>query len=374
MAKSPNEFRQSAAKKAQKQASWNNTDYTTTPNTSASELAAEKAKVHALENKHTALSSELAAKKAKAQALENKHTALSSELAAEKAKTQTLENKHNALSSELAAEKAKTQTLEKQKESLEGKHIDLNKTHANLKVEHENLKTNCLSDDKDTTGTTEDSSSDNKDKEDGGKLEFPNKIGYNLIAPIIEKIKAEFFLSDDKGDEVKKCHATSISYKKSNDKCFEIDDHNLKSTESDNCEKIYSLHTFLDSIGMDKDNTNHAEFLGFMSDSTELKEGLAANLHDFIKQYSYSAQEKLLKHVAGQECLKVENGRISTYGENSFSDECAPLINLYMLLQIANDKEIWHYNNYDLKDYDDTEFQNILAFDCTDPSAAAAYQ
>lgn len=105
-----------------------------------------------------------------------------------------------------------------------------------------------------------------------------------------------------------------------------------------------------------------------------MKEGLAVKFHDFIKQYSYSAQEKLLKHVAGQECLKVENGRISTYGENSFSDECAPLINLYMLLQIANDKEIWHYNNYDLKDYDDTEFQNILAFDCTDPSAAAAYQ
>jgi hypothetical protein len=41
-----------------------------------------------------------------------------------------------------------------------------------------------------------------------------------------------------------------------------------------------------------------------------------------------------------------------------------------MLLQIANDKEIWHYNNNNLRDFDDTEFQNILAFDFTDPDAA----
>ena len=91
-----------------------------------------------------------------------------------------------------------------------------------------------------------------------------------------------------------------------------------------------------------------------------------------IKQYSgfYQKERKVIKHADGQECLEVENGKISTYGENSFSDECAPLINLYMLLQIANDKEIWHYNNNNLRDFDDTEFQNILAFDFTDPDAA----
>lgn len=93
-----------------------------------------------------------------------------------------------------------------------------------------------------------------------------------------------------------------------------------------------------------------------------------------IKQYSYADEgsKKVIKYIDGQKCFRMEKGEISTYGENSFSDECDPFINLYMLLQIANDKEIWHYNNYDLKDYDDTEFQNILALDFTDPDAAGA--
>ena len=41
-----------------------------------------------------------------------------------------------------------------------------------------------------------------------------------------------------------------------------------------------------------------------------------------------------------------------------------------MLLQTANDKEIWHYENYDLKNHDDTEFQNILAPEFTDCSSS----
>lgn len=312
MAKSGEQIKQSAANKAQKYVSWNNTDYTTTPNTSASELAAEKAKVHA---------------------------------------------------------------LEKQKASLEGNHTDLKKTHENLKNEYDNFKTKCLSDDKDTTGTTEDSSSDNKDKEDGGKLEFPNKIGYNLIAPIIEKIKAEFFLSDDKGDEVKKCHATSISYKKSNDKCFEIDDHNLKSTESDNCEKIYSLHTFLDSIGMDKNEKGevdggYKEFLNFITSDT-LDEKHKPSFNKLYEDYAYTCQKgkkvPIKKATAikykdahnpanDKECFKMAEGKITTYGENSFSDKCTPIIQLYKMTQ---EDDIPHYTGYNLKDYDDTEIHKI---------------
>ena len=57
---------------------------------------------------------------------------------------------------------------------------------------------------------------------------------------------------------------------------------------------------------------------------------------------------------------------MSTYGENSFSDECAPLVNLYILLQTANDNEIWHYENYDLTHHDDAEFNKILAFEFID--------
>ena len=365
MAKSAEQIKQSAANKAQKYVSWNNTDYTTTPNTSASELAAEKAKAHALENKHNALSSELAAEKA---SLEGKH--------------EDLKKTHINL------EKAHADLLN-QKASLEGNHTDLKKTHENLKNEYDNFKTNCLSDDKDTTGTTEDSSSDdkdttgttedsssdNKDKEDGGKLEFPNKIGYNLTAPIIKKIKAEFFLSDDKGDEVKKCHATSISHKKSNDKCFEIDDHNLKSTESDNCEKIYSLHTFLDSIGMDKNEKGevdggYKEFLNFITSDT-LDEKHKSSFNKLYEDYVYTCQkgEKVpIKKATAikykdahnpandKECFKMAEGKITTYGENSFSDKCTPIIQLYKMTQ---EDDIPHYTGYNLKDYDDTEIHKI---------------
>ncbi|MFK7760786.1 MAG: hypothetical protein AB8B46_01500 [Candidatus Midichloriaceae bacterium] len=43
-----------------------------------------------------------------------------------------------------------------------------------------------------------------------------------------------------------------------------------------------------------------------------------------------------------------------------------------MLLQIANDKEIYHYTGYNLGDVDDTEFQNILAPDFTEFSGSDA--
>ena len=94
MAKSAEQIKQSAANKAQKYVSWNNTDYTTTPNTSASELAAEKA---SLEGKHNDLN--------------ETHI--------------NLEKAHNTLANEKA--------------SLEGKHEDLKKTHENLQKAHNTL-------------------------------------------------------------------------------------------------------------------------------------------------------------------------------------------------------------------------------------------
>ena len=357
MAKSAEQIKQSAANKAQKYVSWNNTDYTTTPNTSASELAAEKAKVHALENKHNALSSELAAEKA---SLEGKHNDLNETHI-------NLEKAHNTLANEKASLEGKHEDLKKTHENLQKAHNTLANEKASLEGKYEDLKIKFSNDNKeteqkDTTGTTEDSSSDNKDKEDGGKLEFPNKIGYNLIAPIIEKIKAEFFLSDDKGDEVKKCHATSISYKKSNDKCFEIDDHNLKSTESDNCEKIYSLHTFLDSIGMDKNEKGevdggYKEFLNFITSDT-LDEKHKPSFNKLYEDYAYTCQKgkkvPIKKATAieykdahnpanDKECFKMAEGKITTYGENSFSDKCTPIIQLYKMTQEDDIPRVNHF-------------------------------
>ena len=99
------------------------------------------------------------------------------ELAAEKAKAQALENKHIALANEKA--------------SLEGKHNDLNKVYEDLKIKLDNKEI----EQEDTTGTTEDSSNDNKDKEDGGKLEFSNKkdevyLGFLLAA---QNVKVHIF-------------------------------------------------------------------------------------------------------------------------------------------------------------------------------------
>ena len=357
MAKSAEQIKQSAANKVQKNVQPSNTSFINIPSNAntANELAAEKAKAQALENKHIALANEKAL-------LEGKHKNLNETHA-------NLEKAHDTLANEKAL--------------LEEKHNDLNITYENLKKVHKDLKIKFSNDNKeieqeDTTGITEDSSSDNKDKKDGGKLEFSNKIGYNLIAPIIEKIKAEFFLSDDKENKVKKCDATSISHKESHIKCFEKSAHSIKSIESepDNCEKIYSLHTFLDSIGMEKDDINHAGFLSFVDNNnqSELENMVAPKFNDFINQYSYADEggKKVIKYIDGQECFRMEKGEISTYGENSFSGKCAPLINLYMLLQIAKNEEIYHFNGYDLKDYDDTEFQNILALDFTDPDAAGA--
>lgn len=124
---------------------------------------------------------------------------------------------------------------------------------------------------------------------------------------------------------------------------------------------------------MEKDDINHAGFLSFMNNNnpSELKNMVAPKFDNVIKQYSYVGK-KAIKHADGQECLKVKNEKISTYGENSFSDECASLINIYMLLQIANDKEIYHYTGYNLGDVDDTEFQNILSPDFTEFSGSDA--
>jgi hypothetical protein len=203
------------------------------------------------------------------------------------------------------------------------------------------------------------------------------KNAYNMLNPTIEKIKSEYFFSNLMGTEVAKDTATSINHKESNTKCFEISGSSLKSLESESsdCEKIYSLHNFLDSIGMDEDVITHPEFLNFMStnNTPKLESMITTNFNNFIKRYSYADKDgkKVIKCVGGEECFKMENEKVSTYGENLFSDECAPLINLYILLQTANDNEIWHYENYDLKNYDDAEFNKILAFEFIDNSNSA---
>jgi hypothetical protein len=109
------------------------------------------------------------------------------------------------------------------------------------------------------------------------------------------------------------------------------------------------------------------------NNTPKLESMITTNFNNFIKRYSYADKDgkKVIKCVGGEECFKMENEKVSTYGENLFSDECAPLINLYILLQTANDNEIWHYENYDLKNYDDAEFNKILAFEFIDNSNSA---
>lgn len=105
MAKSADQFRQSATNKVQKNIQWSNTNFINIPS-----------------NSNTA--NELAAARAKAQALENKHI-----------------------------------TLANEKASLEAKHNDLNKVYEYLKKTQEDLKIkldNKEIEQEDTTATTED--------------------------------------------------------------------------------------------------------------------------------------------------------------------------------------------------------------------------
>ena len=127
---------------------------------------------------------------------------------------------------------------------------------------------------------------------------------------------------------------------------------------------------------MDKNDTNHTGFLSFMGNNnpSEFQNMVASKFDSVIKQYLPTDKDgkKAIKHADGQECLRMENGKISTYGENSFSDKCAPLINLYMLLQTAKGEEIYHHRDYTLENHDDLEFQKITGLDLTgfsDPDA-----
>ena len=58
-----------------------------------------------------------------------------------------------------------------------------------------------------------------------------------------------------------------------------------------------------------------------------------------------------------KECFKISDKKITTYGNNSFSDECAPIIAAYKALQ---DRNIPHYSGCDLKDYDDENIHELL--------------
>ncbi len=267
-------------------------------------------------------------------------------------------------------------TRKEQFQDLEKKHVLLEEKYKTLKNDYENLKIKYSNDDIEDTTETIDIPINTEDKV---KLKIFNNTDYNLFTPFIEKIKSEYLVLDNTGAEMEKCKATSISHKNLNTKCFEIDTNALKNiySTSKNCEKTHSLHTFLDSIGMDKNDSNHTEFLSFMNDDTKLKEDLASKFNNFIEQYSgvCAKGRKIIQHTDGQECLRMENGKISTYGENSFSDKCAPLINLYMLLQTAKDEEIYHHRDYTLENHNDSEFQKITGLDLTgfsDPDATGA--
>ena len=331
------------------------------------------------------LSSEKAKLEKKYTTLEGEHANLKNALASteENLKTVSANNKCPISSSELF--------IQEKYEALKIKYSNLKtnfKTNfkanyddfkANAKASYDNLKTNFwnlknkVSDG--FEGLKTKFSNTNEKLENKAittdKADEPISIN-NMLNPTIEKIKSEYFFPNYMETEVAKDTATSINQRESNTKCFEISDSGLKSLESESsdCEKIYSLHNFLDSIGIDKDNATHTEFLNFLGNATtpELNSALAEKFNNFINQYSYANEggKKVIKYTDGQECFKIDNEKISTYGQNSFSDECAPLINLYTLLQTANANEIWHYENYDLKNHDDAEFCKILAFEFAD--------
>jgi septal ring factor EnvC (AmiA/AmiB activator) len=350
---------------------------------SKTKLATAEKEIKTLENKNGTISSEKVELEKKYTTLEGEHANLKTALASteENLKTVSANNKCPISSSELfiqekyEALKIKYSNL---KTNFKANYDDLK---ANAKASYDNLKTNFwdlknkVSDG--FKGLKTKFSNTNEKLENKAittdKADEPISIN-NMLNPTIEKIKSEYFFSNYMGTEVAKDTATSINQRESNTKCFEISDSSLKSlgSESSDCEKIYSLHNFLDSIGMDEDAITHPEFLNLMStnNAPKLESMVNTNFNNFIKRYSYADKDgkKVIKYVGGEECFKMENEKVSTYGENLFSDECAPLINLYILLQTANDNEIWHYENYDLKNYDDAEFNKILAFEFADNS------
>ncbi|MBY0580556.1 MAG: hypothetical protein K2P53_02590 [Rickettsiales bacterium] len=333
----------------------------------------------------------------KLKALENKNSTIFNEKA-------ELEKEYEVLKAALASREETLKTVSTKNECtispselfIQEEYEALKIKYSNLKSNYDDLKVNAKASYDDLKSNVWDLTNKLSDGFKGLKIKFSNtneklekekitvdnesksnstiseKNAYNMLNSTIEKIKSEYFFSNDTGTEVKKDTATSINQRESNTKCFEISDSSLKSTdsESSDCKKIYSLHNFLDSIGMDKDDANHLQFLNFMStnNATELESMITTNFNNFIKRYSYADKDgkKVIKYAEGQECFKMENEKVSTYGENSFSDECAPLVNLYILLQTANDNEIWHYETCDLTDHDDAEFNKILAFEFID--------
>ncbi len=138
----------------------------------------------------------------------------------------------------------------------------------------------------------------------------------------------------------------------------------------------------MDSLGMDKDekgevDESHKEFHSFMvNDTLDEKHKLSFNkLH---KDYAYTCNKgkkvsiekataikyKDAKNSADdKECFKMKEGKISTYGENSFSERCDPIVNTYKTMQ-KNDTP--HYDNTDLTSYDDKDFHELLKSTDTD--------
>ncbi|WP_236869802.1 hypothetical protein [Candidatus Bandiella numerosa] len=373
MAKSAKQFRQSTTKQVDNQP-FLGTNFIATSNNanSVNELEKVAAEVQELEKKNDTLSKEKLS-------LEKKYTNLKAAFASTdedctKLKGENANLKANLASAEEENANLKTALTNKHEEyaTLNGECSKLKVGYTTLDEENANLKANLASAAEEnanlkTTLVSAEEKLENKtittDEANEPISINSEKNAYDMLSLTIEKIQSEYFFSNNTGTEVKKDTATSINHRESNTKCFEISGSSLKSLESESsdCEKIYSLRNFLDSVGMDKGDAS-----------------VIANFSNLIKQYSYADKDgkKVIKYTDGkgqgdQECFKMENEKISTYGENSFSDECAPLINLYTLLQTANGKEIWHYENYDLKNYDDTQFNEILGFEFADNSNSA---
>ncbi len=192
-----------------------------------------------------------------------------------------------------------------------------------------------------------------------------SKPVFDKLAPKIDSIKSEHKVEDD-----------NIIHKDSNTTCYGKVDNKLEKKVNDKCHKIHHLHKLMDSLGVDKDekgqvDEGHKEFSDFIDSSNlDIKHRLSFNkLYD---DYDYTCKKgnkvpiekataikyKYANNSANdKECFKISDKKITTYGDNSFSDECAPIIAAYKALQ---DRNIPHYSGCDLKDYDDENIHELL--------------
>jgi hypothetical protein len=107
----------------------------------------------------------------------------------------------------------------------------------------------------------------------------------------------------------------------------------------------------MNSLGMDRNENgevdeSHKEFIDFMS-SNNLDAKRKLSFNKLSDDYAYTCKKgkkvpiekataikyKDVNNTANdKECFKTSNKKITTYGDNSFSDECAPIIAAYKVL------------------------------------------